>query len=115
VATVYCLASAALRYRGPSGFRREIGNRIEEAVNLFGLLAQIDADVIEKRPGLLRGLFGLDQIVLRDVDRREDDVDVAWERILHVAVFRVLFLSSPRAGEFFGQASDVVDLDIQME
>jgi hypothetical protein len=62
----------------------------------------------------LEPCFAFDKVLLGDVYRREDDVDIAWKRVLHVTVFGVLFLRSPRASELFGQTDDVVDFDIQM-
>jgi hypothetical protein len=115
VAAEYSLASAALRDRGPPGFGCEIRNRVKEIVDRFGFLAQVDSDVIEKRPGLLRPLLRLDQVILGDVDRRKNHVDVAWKHVLHVAVLRVLLLRSPRVSELLGKSGDVVHLDVQMQ
>src|SRR5436305_54459 len=80
-----------------------------------GLLAQVDANVIEEGAGLFCLALRFDEIVLGDIDRREDYVDVAGERVLHVAVFRVLLSVAAGVGEVFGERGDIVHFDIEVQ
>jgi hypothetical protein len=89
------------------------GHLVEAGARLGGLFSDVDAVVVDERSRPLRRV--VEEVVLRDVDGREDHVDSPEKGVLYVAVLLVLRHASGCANAIVGEGGDVVDVDVNVD